>query len=308
MAFKLVLMLSENWTLFSPRDLPALVRAAAEAEDAGFDGVLVSEHVALGRGSSQGPAKRNPREFDAPDNQSPSNPWPNSLVLLSAVAAATRHLRLIAGAVLAPLRHPILLAKELGTLDLLSEGRLVVLPTVSWHEAEYAALGVPFHHRGELLDEHLAAWSLLWRESPASFRGRHYSFTDVYLEPKPFRAGGPVLWFDGSSLHPRMLRRLVTYGSGFAPMAGPKTEDLERLTAAMRAAGRDLRELEIVGGISGKFKDANGLADLGEALAYLPRLVERGTTTLIVKPSQFIDEPQQIGAFCRELVSRIAAP
>lgn len=63
MALKLVLMLSENWTLFSPRDLPALVRAAAEAEDAGFDGVLASEHVALGTGSSQGPAKRNPREF-----------------------------------------------------------------------------------------------------------------------------------------------------------------------------------------------------------------------------------------------------
>lgn len=68
-------------------------------------------------------------------------PWPSSVVLLSAIAAATQRLRLVAGAIIAPLRHPLLLAKELGTLDLLAEDRLVVVPTVSWHEDEYAALG-----------------------------------------------------------------------------------------------------------------------------------------------------------------------
>ena len=75
-------------------------------------------------------------------------PWPSSLVLLSAIAAATTRLRLAACAVIAPLRHPLLLARELGTLDLLSEGRLVVQPTVSWHRDEYEALGVPFRKRG----------------------------------------------------------------------------------------------------------------------------------------------------------------
>lgn len=96
---------------------------------------------------------------------------------MSAIAAATESLRVIAGAIIAPLRHPILLAHQLAALDLLSEGRLVVQPTVSWHEDEYAALGVPFAQRGARVDEHLGAWKALWSGTPASFTGVHYSFT-----------------------------------------------------------------------------------------------------------------------------------
>lgn len=98
-------------------------------------------------------------------NQDPATPWPSSMVLLSGIAAVTTRIRLVAGAVIAPLRHPLLIARELGSLDLLSGGRLVVLPTVSWLEGEYAALGVPFRSRGDLLDEHLRAWAVLWRDS-----------------------------------------------------------------------------------------------------------------------------------------------
>jgi alkanesulfonate monooxygenase SsuD/methylene tetrahydromethanopterin reductase-like flavin-dependent oxidoreductase (luciferase family) len=100
----------------------------------------------------------NPRDYAAPGNQDPAMPWPSSLVLMSAIAQATSTLRIVAGAIIAPLRHPILLAHQLAALDLLSEGRLVVQPTVSWHEEEYAALDVPFAERGARLDEHLAAW------------------------------------------------------------------------------------------------------------------------------------------------------
>ena len=128
------------------------------AEDAGFDAVMVSEHVVLGPDAEADGLPSNPRDYALPGNQDPAMPWPSSLVLLSAVAAATTRLRLVAGAIIPPLRHPLLLAKDLATLDLLSEGRLVVQPTVSWHRAEYDALGVPFGSRGALLDEHLAAW------------------------------------------------------------------------------------------------------------------------------------------------------
>jgi alkanesulfonate monooxygenase SsuD/methylene tetrahydromethanopterin reductase-like flavin-dependent oxidoreductase (luciferase family) len=116
---RLVLVLSENWTLTSPRDLPALVRFAVEAEDAGFDAVMVSEHVVLGRGADAKGLPANPREYTLPGNQDTAMPWPSPLLLLAAVAAATTRLRLIAGAVIAPLRHPLLLAKELATLDLM---------------------------------------------------------------------------------------------------------------------------------------------------------------------------------------------
>ena len=82
-------------------------------------------------------------------------PWPNSLLLLVGDGLGHQRLRLVAGAIIAPLRHPLLLARELGTLDLISEGRLVVQPTVSWSKDEYAALGVPFTKRGKILDEQL---------------------------------------------------------------------------------------------------------------------------------------------------------
>ena len=144
---KLILILSENWTLTSSRDLRSIVRFAVEAEDAGFDAVMVSEHVVLGPDADDEGLPSNPRDYALPGNQDPATPWPSSLVLLSAVAAATSRLRLVAGAIIPPLRHPLLVAKDLATLDLLSQGRLVVQPTVSCHRPEYDALGVPFGSR-----------------------------------------------------------------------------------------------------------------------------------------------------------------
>lgn len=304
---RLVLILSENWTLWPPRDLGGLVGAAVEAERAGFDGVMVSEHVVLGEGSDSEGLPQNPREYALPGNQDQSMAWPDPLALLAAISSVTTTLRLVASSVIAPLRHPLLLAKQLATLDLLSEGRLVVQPTVSWHRAEYDALGVPFDRRGALLDEHLEAWAVLWRDSPASFEGGDYRFADVSLEPKPFRNGGPVLWFGGQRVHERLLARIVRYGSGFNPLGRPSDHDLERLRGAMTAAGRDMAELEMVGGTRGRFADATSVADLDTALSTIPSQLERGFTTICIKPSQFIDDPREIGAFCRDVVGRVGA-
>jgi probable F420-dependent oxidoreductase len=304
---KLILVLSENWTLTSPRDLRSLVTFAIQAEDAGFDAVMVSEHVVLGADAGADGLPSNPRDYALPGNQDPAMPWPSSLVLLSAVAAATTRLRLVAGAIIPPLRHPLLLAKDLATLDLLSEGRLVVQPTVSWHRSEYDAVGVPFGSRGALLDEHLAAWDALWRDTPASFEGTHYRFHDVFLEPKPFRPEGPALWFGGSSLHDPLIRRIVKYGHGFNPLGRPIPEDISRLRHAMAAAGRSIEELEMVGGTRGAFPDASGVADLEQALSSIPEQVDAGFTSICIKPSQFIDDAERLGPFCREVVKRVSA-
>jgi probable F420-dependent oxidoreductase len=306
-AIRLVHVLSENWTLTDPRNLRALVRMAKEAEDAGFDAVMVSEHVVLGSGADADGPMANPRDYALPGNQDPAMPWPSSLVLLSAIAAATTRLRLAAAAIIAPLRHPLLLAKELATLDLLSEGRLVVLPTVSWHEAEYDALGVPFDRRGALLDEHLEAWRAAWGPSPATFDGRFYRFEDVWVEPKPCRPDGVRLWFGSSTLHDRLLGRLVRYGHGWNPLGRPEDEDLDRLRAALADADRDLSELELVGGTRGRFPDAGAPADLDEALATIPAQVERGFTSICIKPSQFLDDPTRHAEWCRDVVARVAS-
>jgi len=106
-------------------------------------------------------------------------------------------------------------------------------------------------------------------------------------------------------VHERLLRRLVEYGSGFNPLGTTSDEDLVRLRSAMAAAGRDPAELEMVGGTRGRFADADGVADLGEALASIPAQLERGFTTICIKPSQFIDDPEEIGPFCRDVVERV---
>jgi probable F420-dependent oxidoreductase len=304
---RLVLVLSENWTLTPPRDLRALVEMAAVAEAAGFDAVMLSEHIVLGPSAGENGIMGNPRDYALPGNQDPMTPWPSSLVLLSAIAAATTRIRLAACAVIAPLRHPLVLARELGTLDILSEGRLVVQPTVSWHRDEYAALGVPFGKRGRLLDEQLAAWAAVWASSPASFEGEHYAFHDVYLEPKAWRSDGPRLWLGGERVHPRLLRRIVRHGHGFHPLGRPSDEDLEALTEGLAEHGRRLDELELVGGMRPVFPDDSSPSPLEPALAQLPAMFERGFTTVCIKPSQYVDDIDRYPGWCEEVVERVGS-
>src|SRR5260221_478580 len=188
--------------------------------------------------------------------------WPGRL---GALAAATNRIRLVAGAIISPLRPPLVLAKDLATLDRLSRGRLVVQPTVGWHRDEYDALGVPFELGGDILDEQLEVWSRAWSGSPVSFGVRHYPFGDVSVEAQPFQSGGPPLWFGGSTVHQRVIDRIVRYGSGFNPLGRPDDAGLARLAQALISAGRSPAEIEYVGGNRGVFAGPTQVADLGQA-------------------------------------------
>ena len=303
---RILLVLTENHTMRPEPDVGDLVAFAVEAERAGLDGVMVSEHVVLGPSADAAGRPANPRDYALPGNQDPATPWPSPLVLLSAIAAATERIRLVAGALISPLRHPLTLAKDLATLDRLSGGRLVVQPTVSWHQDEYAALGIPFGRRGDLLDEQLEIWSQAWSGSPVCYLGAHYRFGDVWVEPQPATRGGPPLWFGGSSVHQRVVDRIVRYGSGFNPLGQPDDAALARLEAALISAGRSPAEIEYVGGTRGTFPGPDQVADLDEALAAIPALMARGFTTICVKPSQFTDDAASMAAFCAELAARTA--
>ena len=303
---RLLLILTENHTLVDPDDLVGLVRLATDAEAAGFDAVMASEHVALGPSAGALGRPVNPRAYAAPGNQDPATSWPSSNVLLAAVAVATRRVRLVMGAVIAPLRHPVLLAKELATLDRLSEGRLVVQPTVSWHREEYDALGVPFAERGEILDEQLAAMAALWEHTPASHPGPRFAFDDVYCVPKPWRTdpARPRMWFGGQSMHPRLLQRLVSYGDGFHPFGAASADDLAQLRAGLLAAGRDPAALEMVGGTRAVFAGADDTADIDQAMVDFGDQIAAGFTTFCVKPSQHTDDPAEVRALCEHIVAR----
>lgn len=303
MDIRWLMVLTENEAIIDPRDLGALVDLAVTAEATGIDGVMLSEHVVLGHDAGSAGEMSNRRDYAAPGNQSPAYPWPSSIVLLSAIAQATERLRLVAGAVIAPLRHPLLLAKELGTLDILSGGRLVVLPTVSWSRDEYAALRVPFEERGRILDEQLEVLSRAWGPYPISHDGPRFPFTDVWLEPGAHTAAGPPLWFGGQGMHAPLVRRLVRHGSGLNPFGPLSSADLQTLAHAMRAAGRDLSDLELVGGIRGRFTGVDDVADLDLALVDLPRQVDQGFTTICFKPAMFCRTVDEVPDVCHRLVA-----
>jgi hypothetical protein len=107
-------------------------------------------------------------------------------------------------------------------------------------------------------------------------------------------------------MHRRMVERIVAYGSGFNPLGRPAPQELAGLAAAMNAAGRDMRELELVGGTRAVFPGRHGVADLGRALEAIPAQVAEGFTTFCVKPSQFTDDPRDVGRLCREIIRRVA--
>jgi probable F420-dependent oxidoreductase len=292
--------------MVDPRRPDQLLEMARIAEDTGIDAVMLSEHVVLGPSAGASGLMGNPRNYAMPGNQDPSMPWPDSMGLAAGISAVTSTIRIALAAIIAPLRHPLLLTKQLATLDLLSRGRLVVQPTVSWHEQEYRALGVPFEERGSRLDEHLAAWRRLWAGSPASYEGRHYQFEDVYLEPKPTKSAGPRLWIGGSTTHTAVRRRLVEHGDGFHPLGQPTDEELENVRDSLRSAGRDPGDLEWVGGVRGRFADDRSPADIDEALEQVPQQVSRGFGSICVKPSQFIDSIDELPRFCEVVVRRSA--
>ena len=309
------MVLSENWTLVPPSDLRTLVELARVAEATGVDTVMISEHVVLGRDSCATAAMLNPRDYAAPGNQDPATPWPDSIVLASAIAMATTQLRIALAAVIAPLRHPLLLAKQWTTLDLLTEGRLVVQPTVSWSADEYASLDVDFAMRGAILDEQLEAIYRACVAEPnasSSFRGRHFAYDDVWCEP---RRGVPVsMWFGGERLHRALVERIVKYGAGFHPFGTPTAEELDRLSRALSESGRSIDDLELVGGIRGDFSGSKGstgstgstgVADLDAALSSIPEKVAAGYRSICFKPSMFTDDVRDVPTICRRVVATL---
>src|SRR5204862_6338083 len=124
--------------------------------------------------------------------------------------------RLIWTIVIAPLRPPVFLAKQAATVHALSNGRFVMGVSTSWHEEEYAALGVPFHERGARLDDLIGACRALWSSTPASFSSRSISFEDLICVPRPDRADDIPIWY-GSTFTPRLVRRVAESGGGWMP-------------------------------------------------------------------------------------------
>jgi probable F420-dependent oxidoreductase len=186
----------------------------------------------------------------APRNEyagSPGGPWPayfesvaDGLVALGYVAGATSRIRLGTAVVNLLYYPPVLLAKQLATLDVVSGGRLTVGAGLGWSEDEYAAAGVPFRRRGRRMDECLRCLRLVWTEELVEFKGEFYAIPASRIDPKPVQQPHPPVLVGGYSA--AAVRRAVSLADGYIGGNVPLAElapVIERLRAAAREAGRD---------------------------------------------------------------------
>jgi probable F420-dependent oxidoreductase len=139
------------------------------------------------------------------------------------VAGATERIRINSSLTILPLQHPIVMAKAYATIDWLSSGRITVTFGVGWLEREFELLGVPFHERGSMSEEYLAAIIELWTKDSPCFEGKYVSFRDVAFEPKPFQKPHLPIWMGGDA--DVVLRRAARYASGWIPFL-TKPQDL----------------------------------------------------------------------------------
>lgn len=184
----------------------------------------------------------------------PGGPWPaafasvmDPLAVLGFVAASTRTIRLGVSVLLMPLYQPIVLAKQLATLDVLSGGRVDVGLGLGWSTDEWEASGTPMARRGARADEFLRALKAVWTDDPVEFAGEFYRIPRAHVAPKPVQRPHPPLLLGG--YHPSVLRRAATlcdgYTGGNIPLA-ELTATVARVRAAAAAAGRDPARFPIV--------------------------------------------------------------
>lgn len=266
---------------FASTDEAAEVARAAEA--AGFDVCAIPEHLLTPRW---------------PTAELHTKVWYDQATLMAFLAGRTTRLALMTSVLVVPYHPPVQTAKALVTADHVSQGRVRLGVGVGWMEAEFRRLGIPFHERGAITDEYLAAMRALWTEEDPSFEGRYVRFDDVSFLPKPVNGTIPI-YVGGAG--PAAFRRAARLGDGWIPMTASIDElragraDIER---RMHEAGRDPSGLVVSYGVSmgldeqtramRQHVDASGGRPAparrrpDEAVERVAALVEAGVTQVLV--------------------------
>ena len=183
-----------------------ILRVARAADEAGWDWLTVPEHIVM------------PREMAGVMGAR----FPEALTAAAVLAGATRRIKLLTYVLVLPYRNPVVLAKQVATLDFLSAGRITLGVAGGHLEREFEVLGVPFAERGVLTDEYIVAMKELWTSPEPSFRGRHVEFENIAFEPKPVQKPHPPILVGGNS-RPAM-RRAARLGDGWLPWLVTRAE------------------------------------------------------------------------------------
>jgi probable F420-dependent oxidoreductase len=236
---------------------------ARAADDAGIDRVVVSDHVVFGE---QLDAYGRPESGGVEGGRQPTGPdghWLEPLSVLTAVAAQTTRVRLGTYVLLAALRRPVVLAKQLATLDVISHGRVDLGVGIGWQREEYEAAGLDFGARGRLLDHSLEVCQTLWRERRASYAAAELTFDGIHAMPKPVQRGGVPIWVSGRC-NARVADRLVRFGHGWIPWAEDAADpiaSIPRMRALVDEAGGEGESFAVLAPL----RAMDGVAPLVEA-------------------------------------------
>jgi probable F420-dependent oxidoreductase len=258
------------------------------AEATGFESLWGGEHVILPSTIES----RYPYTSDGKIPAEPDTPIPDPLIWLAFAAAAAPTMRLGTCILIVPQRNPLVLAKELATLDMLSGGRVELGLGVGWLKEEFDALGVPWARRGARNDEYIAAMRALWAGPEVEFHGEFVDFPPVTCSPRPVQDSIPILVGGDTDV---AINRAVRLADGYFPGEG----DVERLGGligrvrrAAEEAGRDPDSIEI---------NAMFGAHMDDPLAGVEQLVELGVGRIMVPAFFFagpggLDRLEQFGA------------
>jgi probable F420-dependent oxidoreductase len=261
-------------------DVGAMARTA---EELGFESLWCAEHPFI-------PVKTTSRFAGAADGVIPESysHFVDPFVALARASGATTRIKLGTGIVLVPERHPLLLAKEVSTLDLFSGGRFLFGIGAGWLREETEIMGGDFDHRWTQTRESILAMKELWTKAEAEFHGKYYDFPPVRSYPKPAQKPHPPVLLGGDAKN--VLQRVVAWGDGWLPI-GVTPERVREGRATLdrlaREAGRDPSAISI--SVLGQTAD----------LDLIRRLHDAGATRAVVRPATSKSEPEMVRELTR---------
>ncbi|MCZ6657719.1 MAG: LLM class F420-dependent oxidoreductase [Gammaproteobacteria bacterium] len=212
------------------------VALAKAVEDRGLDSLFFPEHTHI-------PTARQtpfPGGGDLPEMYWRSH---DPFVALGACAAATNRIRLGTGICLVIERDPITLAKEVASLDMLSNGRVVLGIGAGWNREEMENHGADYANRWKIVREKVLAMKAIWSNDEAEFHGEFVDFDPIWSWPKPVQPGGPPVWIGANSKW--VFDRVADYADGWMPIGGLGSGGMEKLTQALEAKGRKVEDVEM---------------------------------------------------------------
>lgn len=224
-----------------------LVRFAQQAEALGFYCLTVADHVIV------------PKNISVPYPYTVDGKYPGTgyhletLMTMGFLAGATRRIRFITSVMIAPYRNPIITAKMLSSLDVLSNGRVIVGLGVGWMKEEFDNLQTPpYEERGKVTDEYIKAFRELWTNDNPTFQGKYCNFSNIVFLPKPVQKPAIPIWIGGHSK--QAIRRAACLGDGWHPIGGVPTiplepegiaADMSMLREYAEKAGRDPKQIRV---------------------------------------------------------------